>query len=63
MQNGQHRAVMHRIEKLVRVPACGERAGLRFPIADDAGDEQVGIVKRRPECVRERITQFAALVN
>ena len=63
MQNRQHGAVVDRIEKFVRVPARGERAGLRFAIADDAGDEQVGIVERRAEGVRQRIAQFAALVN
>jgi hypothetical protein len=63
VQDRQHRAIVDRIEKLVRVPACGERTCLRFAIADHAGDEQVGIVKRRAESVRKRITQFAALVN
>ena len=63
MQDRQHRAVVHRIEKLVRVPAGGERAGFRFAIADDAGDEQVGIVERRAESVRQRVTQLAALMN
>ena len=63
MQDGQHGAVVHRIEKLVRVPAGRERAGLRFAVADDARDEQVGIVERRAECVRERVPQLAALVN
>ena len=51
MQDGQHRAVVHRVEKLVRVPACGKRAGFRFTIADDARYEQVGVVESRAECV------------
>ena len=63
VQDGQHGAVVDRIEELVRVPTGGERAGLRFAIADDARDEQVGIVERRPEGVRQRIAQLAALVN
>ena len=43
---------MDRIEKFVRVPARGERAGLRFAIADDTGNEQIGIVEGRAERVR-----------
>ena len=53
VQNGQHGAVVDRIEKFVRVPARGERAGLGFAIADDTSDEQVGIVQRRAESVRQ----------
>jgi hypothetical protein len=53
----------HGIEKLVRVPTGGERAGFCFAIADDASDEQIGVVERRPECVRERISQLASFVD
>ena len=49
MQNGQHGAVVHRIEKLVRVPAGRERAGLGLAVADDTRDEQVGIVECRAD--------------
>jgi len=63
VQHGQHRPVVDRMKKLVRVPARGQRAGLRLAIADHAGHEQVGIVERRAERVRQRITQLAALVN
>ena len=63
VQDGQHGAVVDRIEKLVRMPTGGERAGLRFAIADDARDEQVGIIERRPVGVRQRIAQLAAFVN
>ncbi len=55
MQNGQHGAVVHRIEKLVRVPAGRERAGLCLAVPDDTRDEQVGIVESRAICVRERV--------
>ena len=63
MQDGQHGAVVDRIEELVRVPARGERARLRLAVADDAGDEQVGIVERRAVGVRQRVAQLAALVD
>ena len=45
VQDGQHRAVMYRIEKFVRVPAGGQRAGFRFAVADDACDQQAGVVE------------------
>ena len=35
----------------------------RFTVADDAGDDQIGIVERGPEGMAERIPQFAAFVN
>ena len=63
VQDGQNRAVMDWIQKLVRVPARGQRAGLRFAIPHDAGDQQVGIVEGRAVSVREGIAEFPALVN
>src|SRR5216117_3763225 len=45
------------------MPTGGERAGLGFAVADDASNEQVRIVERRAESVRQSVTQFAALVN
>ena len=52
-----------RIEELVRVPARGERPGLGLSVADDACYEEVGVVERRPEGVRQRIAELAALVD
>ena len=49
MQDRQHRAVCGRIEKLVRVPRRGQRSGLRLAIADDAGDDEIGVVEHSPE--------------
>ena len=63
MQDWQHRAVGDRVEKLVGLPGSRQGAGLRFPIADDAGDDQIGIVEHRPERMAERITQFTAFVD
>ena len=63
MQDGQHGTVVGRIEKLVRVPAGGERTGFRFPITHDAGDEQIGVIEGRAEGMGQRVAQFAALVN
>ena len=63
MQDRQHRAVARRVEKLVGVPAGGQRAGFRLAVADDAGDDQIGIVEGRAIGVQQRIAQFAALMD
>ena len=63
VQDRQHRAVAGGIEKLVRMPACRERAGFRFPVADDAGDDQVRIVERGAIGMRQRIAELATFVN
>jgi hypothetical protein len=39
------------------------RGRFRFTIADDAGDDQIGIVERRPEGMAERVPQLATFVN
>ena len=63
MQDRQHRAVGARVEELVRVPAGGERPGLGLAVADDAGDEQVGVVEGGAVGVGERVAELAALVD
>ena len=63
MQDRQHRTVASGIEEFVRMPTRCQRTGFGFAIANDAGDNQIGIIKRRAISVRQRITQFAAFVN
>ena len=63
VQDRQDDAVALRVEELVRVPAGGERPGLRFAVADDAADEQVGVVERGAVGVHERVAELAALVD
>jgi len=63
MQNWQHRAVGDRIKKFVGLPSRRQRTSFSFAVADDAGDNQIGIVEGRTESVRKRITQPAAFVN
>ena len=63
MQDRQHGAVAHRIEKLVGMPARRKRSRLRFAITDDGGHNEVGIVEGRAEGVRKRVTKLAALVD
>ena len=45
------------------MPAGGERAGLGLAVADDAGDDQVGVVERRAEGVAEAVAELAPLVD
>ena len=45
MQNGQHRSVTHRVQKINAFPGAFERSGLGFPIPNHGGDDQIGIVE------------------
>ncbi len=63
VEDRQHAAVAGRVEELVAVPAGGERPRLRLAVADDAGDDQVGIVERRPVGVAQGVAELAALVD
>ncbi len=45
MKDRQDCAVALWIEEFVGVPARGEGAGFGFTIADDAGDDQIGVVE------------------
>ncbi len=63
MQDRQHGAVADRIEELVRMPARRQRPRLRFAVAHDRGDDEIGIVEGRAIGVRERIAELAALVD
>src|SRR5581483_2184127 len=51
------------IEELVAMPAGGQRPGLGLAVADDAGDDEVGVVESGPESVTQSVAQLAALVN
>ena len=63
MEDREYAAVAGRIEELVAVPAGGERPGLGLAVADDAGDDQVRVVERRPVGVAQGVPKLAALVN
>ena len=63
VQDRQHGSVGDRVEKLVGLPCGRQGARFRFTVADDAGDDQIGIVERGPEGMAERVPQFAAFVN
>ena len=63
MQDRQHGAVAARVQELVAVPARGQWPGLGLTVTDDAGDQQLRMIKGGAVSVREAITEFAALVN
>jgi hypothetical protein len=45
------------------VPARCERAGFGLAVSDHAGDQELGVVERRTEGVRERVPELAAFVD
>ena len=63
MKDRQHRAVADRIEEFVGLPCRRQRTCFGLAISNDAGDDQLGIVECRAECVAERISQLPALMN
>ena len=63
MQDRQHRAVARGIEEADPLPRALQRRRLGLAVADDAGDEQIGVVERRAEGVHERVAELAALVD
>ena len=63
MKDRQHRAVARRVQEFVGVPAGGQCAGFRLAVADDAGDDQIGIVEGGAIGVEQGIAQLAAFVD
>jgi len=63
VKDRQNGPVGDRVEKLVGLPCGSQGAGFRFTVADDAGDNQIGIVECGPEGMAERVSQLAAFVN
>src|ERR1035437_8519400 len=45
------------------MPRRCQRSGFRLAIADDAGDDEIGIVEHRPERMAKRIAQLTAFVD
>ena len=63
VQYRQHCSVGNRVEKLVGMPRGCQRGRFGFTIADDTGDDQIGIVERSTESMAERVSQLAPFVN
>ena len=63
MQDREHRAFTRRVQEADALPRALERRGLGLAVADDAGDDQLGVVERGAEGVQERVAELAALVD
>ena len=63
MQDGEHRAVADGIEEADALPRAFQRTGLRLPVAHDRRHEQIGVVERCAERVRQHVTQLAAFMD
>ena len=63
IQDWQHRAVGRWVQEFVRVPARCKRSSFSLAVADDTGDDQVGVVEGGPIGVRESVAELAALVD
>src|SRR5262245_13309063 len=63
MKNRQHSPVARGVQKLVGMPAGGQRSRLALAVANHAAGDQVGIVKDRAVSVDERISEFSTFMN
>jgi hypothetical protein len=51
MQNRKYSSVTHGVEKVDRFPASFEWARFGFTIADNAGNDEIGVIECCTECV------------
>src|SRR5262249_23575083 len=63
MKDWQNATVPRRVEERVAPPAGCKRPGLGLAVADDAGDNQVGIVESGSVCLAKSVAEFAAFVD
>src|SRR5579859_3291617 len=63
VQNGKHSSVFCWIEKLVGVPTRRTGSGFGFAVADDAGNDQIGIVEGSAIGVQQRISELSAFMD
>jgi hypothetical protein len=63
MEDGEHRAVAHGVEKVDPLPRSRQRARLGLAITDDARHHEVGIVECSAERVHEGIAELSSFVD
>ena len=63
MQNRKNCAIGNRIQELVGLPRGCQRAGLCFAVAYGDSSNQIRIVVYCAKCVRDGVTQLAALID
>ncbi len=49
MQDRQHSPIGNRVKKFVGLPCGCQRTRFRFTVANDTGNDQIGIVERSPK--------------
>src|SRR5262249_39830645 len=62
VKDRQNRPGRRWVEEFVGMPARRQRSSFRFAVADDAGNDQIGVVERRSVGVRDGIAELAAFV-
>ena len=63
VEDRQNHPVGRRVQELVGMPARCQRSSLRFAVADDTGNDQIGVVEGRSVGMRKGVAEFAAFVN
>ena len=63
MKDREHRAIARGIEEFVGVPTGREGAGFRLAVADDAADDQIGIVEGGAISMCQRIAKLATFMD
>ena len=63
VEDRQNHPVSRRVQELVGMPARGQRSSLRFAVADDTGDDQIGVVEGRPIRMRNRVAKLAPFMD
>ena len=63
VQDRQNGAISGRVQKFVGMPAGRQRPRLRFSIANGTGHDQVRVIEGGTEGMRQRVAQFAALMD
>ncbi len=63
MQDREHRPIVHRMQKFIRMPRCRQRSCLRFPITHNTGDNKIGIIQHGAERMTERIAKLASFMD
>ena len=63
VEDWQHSSISNGIEKFIGLPGSGQRAGFRFAITDDTGNNQTGIIEGGPKSMTKRISQLTTFMN
>lgn len=63
MYNRENRARFSRIDVLARMPGSGGRAGFGLAIANDTGNDKMGIIHDSAKRNTESVAKFTTLMN